>query len=911
MHNTLITDRSDSRHPKLENQLKPNPSQASVPQILAPAGGPEQFLAALYSGADAVYLGLQRFNARARAGNFDPEQLRSHINLARAYDMKVLVTLNILIKDIEIPALIDTLATLAELEVDAIIVQDLGVAALARACFPHLRLHASTQLAVHNKEGVRAAARLGFKRVVVARELTAIEIRSLAFEGQQWGVETEAFCHGSLCYAYSGLCFFSGAEDARSGNRGECAYTCRKPYRIVSEEGQGYLFSMKDLNTLHSLQTLVDTGVHTLKIEGRKKDAQYVATTVRAYRAQLDQMAGHSTLRVSAPPQAHRAPEDTAEISEVMKQIERDLGLTFSRANTSLFLMGRYKENVIDLENPTHRGTPVGVIAAVERQCVAIKATAEALRLFDGIRIESAHDIAHGARYHNELCAFSLRGLWDNQGHSVFSAPTGSSVSIALPDGSEQQVQVGDRVFKTRCASLKENIEKISRPASNDRLRPLRLVETSIHADASEDGTFILEVKVSKCGSLLAAARERITQTRPHSGPSTLTEDLCAAFRIYGDEGFASPELNLIGDFSWFFPRGLIKILKRKIAGALPGAYAQWIADNRMVAHNWIGQLPRQEDLSCVPRPLEAPGTPMPDTAAPPIAFLQIKSDRIDVLSAACAVQKSGISVSGGYQWKLAELTFEPKRHLYPHLKPNGLIDGVCRLAEDAGLPLRIAVPTVMRAWDMPVFRKLLQAAHDAGLRAFEIPGIGALEMLRSEGFDPDELDLTTDFTAFGLNRLASREWAQLGARRITLSVEDDFKNLRSHLQNWCAPAQPEVILYKDTPLFIAESCTLTALHKGCPTSAVCGYRSLEIEDESGERYHVAHESCKSVVYGQRPYSISNQVAQLIGQGVRHFRIDFLTREYKPDQINTIIQKCAEGALIEGTHPANFHRTLL
>ncbi|MEN9826958.1 MAG: hypothetical protein RI953_2703, partial [Pseudomonadota bacterium] len=176
-------------------------SERRIPEILAPVGGREQFFAALNSGADAVFLGLKNFNARARAENFTLDDLRELVPLAHQHEMKVLVTMNILIKNEELPSLIDTLAGLEEVGVDAIIVQDLGLAKICRTFFPSLRMHASTQLAVHNLDGVRKAMELGFKRVVLARELTAIEIKRIRDAIPLEEVELEAFCHGSLCYS--------------------------------------------------------------------------------------------------------------------------------------------------------------------------------------------------------------------------------------------------------------------------------------------------------------------------------------------------------------------------------------------------------------------------------------------------------------------------------------------------------------------------------------------------------------------------------------------------------------------------------------------------------------------------------------------------------------------------------------
>ena len=207
-------------------------SETTPPEILAPAGGRQQFMAALNTGADAVYLGLKSFNARARAENFTISDLLELVPLAHRFGMKVLVALNVLVKEQELPALVDTLVGLEQTAVDAVIVQDFATAALCREYFPGIRLHASTQMAVHNVFGVKKAFDLGMKRVVLARETTTVELKRIFDTTRDLGVELEAFCHGSLCYSYSGLCFFSGAQDGRSGNRGECAYTCLLPGNI-------------------------------------------------------------------------------------------------------------------------------------------------------------------------------------------------------------------------------------------------------------------------------------------------------------------------------------------------------------------------------------------------------------------------------------------------------------------------------------------------------------------------------------------------------------------------------------------------------------------------------------------------------------------------------------------------------
>ena len=398
--------------------------------------------------------------------------------------MQVLTTLNIVIKDDELEDAIELIAELDRLEVDAVIVQDLGVAKLWRENFPSLRLHASTQLAVHNASGVVKAAKLGFKRVVLARETTTTEIKRIHKVSEQHGIELEVFCHGSLCYSYSGLCFFSGANDARSGNRGECAYTCRKPYKILNEPGHGFLFSMKDLDSSETLDKLVKTGVHTLKIEGRKKDAQYVTSVVKLYRKKLDDLFGYSTLRDSAP--------DCAKGEVVAKNVRDDLNMSYQRSPTTFFLEGRYRENAIDLDNPTHKGVLLGKVLKFDKGWIQIQ-TGFPIEKYDGLRIDRKKELFHASpqhgdkvtaknidlskKYENDVTAFSLRDM-KKDGKYTHQVNAGEKVWIKLPDA-RQFIEVGDRIYKTRSASLKARVEQLTNPPKEYKLKPWRMVSAS------------------------------------------------------------------------------------------------------------------------------------------------------------------------------------------------------------------------------------------------------------------------------------------------------------------------------------------------------------------------------------------------------------------------------------------------
>ncbi len=255
------------------------------PLLLAPAGGREQLIAAVRAGADAVYLGAGGFNARAGAENFGEGALREAVAYCHGRGVAVHVTLNTLITDRETGDLLRQLREIAESGADALIVQDLGVAALARQCCPTLPLHASTQLSIHNTTGARAMKDLGFSCIVLARELTGEEIAAIHREmGEE--IQLETFVHGALCMCLSGQCYLSAMLGERSGNRGRCAQPCRLDFH--SPQGRQYALSLKDLSLLERIDELAGTGVSYLKIEGRMKRPEYVYAATAACRAALD-----------------------------------------------------------------------------------------------------------------------------------------------------------------------------------------------------------------------------------------------------------------------------------------------------------------------------------------------------------------------------------------------------------------------------------------------------------------------------------------------------------------------------------------------------------------------------------------------------------------------------------------------
>lgn len=376
---------------------------STLPELLAPAGSFESALAAFAYGADAIYLGLSRFSARADAANFAEPELRQIVAYAHNKGRKVYVTLNTLLETRELPELADSLALLDEVAVDGVIVQDLGLAAWMRRALPRLPLHASTQLACTSTAGARALKELGFVRVVTARELGLQEAAEI---GRQAGVEIEVFVHGALCYSLSGLCLYSSLTTGRSGNRGRCAYCCRQPFTPDGGEAC-HPFSMRDLALLDEAKRLRTVGLASLKIEGRMKNPLYVAAVTDLYRHALDGDLSADALQAKAD----------------------DLRTIFSRPWTHLYADGPAKaEDIIDARSVGHRGQPIGTVLRVVRDMDGVRwmafDTTRALERHDGLQVDLP----------GRPVGFAVDRLRDARTkRQAITLPAGARVEVALP----------------------------------------------------------------------------------------------------------------------------------------------------------------------------------------------------------------------------------------------------------------------------------------------------------------------------------------------------------------------------------------------------------------------------------------------------------------------------------------------
>lgn len=327
-------------------------SSMHIPELLAPAGSPEALKAAVYAGCDAVYLGGRMYGARAYASNFDNAGIEQAVAFAHSHGVKVYVTVNTLLRDADLKEAADYLRFLSEADVDAVLIQDVGLLSLAREIVPDLPLHASTQMTIMNRAGVEFAAENGISRVVLAREVTLADAAELVRVGEELGVGIEIFAHGALCYSYSGQCLFSSAIGGRSGNQGMCAQPCRKPYTLLADGERvatngDYILSPKDICTYPNLQEICESGVECLKIEGRMKTPEYVAVVTSIYRKALDAVAAGNF--------------------EPKTEDMENLAFAFNRGFTKGYLFGD-KASIMNWEKPNNRGVYAGYVNGVDKK---------------------------------------------------------------------------------------------------------------------------------------------------------------------------------------------------------------------------------------------------------------------------------------------------------------------------------------------------------------------------------------------------------------------------------------------------------------------------------------------------------------------------------------------------------------
>jgi putative protease len=830
--------------------------KGSPVELLAPAGGLEAAFAAYHFGADAVYLGLKKFSARAEAENFTLEELDEitayahHLTPRR----RVFVTINTVIRQDELAELVEALAALDEIGVDAVILQDLGVYRALRRHFPRLELHGSTQMAVHNGAGARILQRLGFQRVVLARELTFEEVQDVTAAG---GVETEVFIHGALCYAYSGLCLFSAQTLGRSGNRGKCAYSCRDTFEVTGapmtlrdgspvrrDPGQGFPFSMKDLALPDHLPALRAAGVSCFKIEGRKKSPLYVATTTDYYRRLLD-----GTLESGERP-----------------EVEADLQTVFSRPWTRLFVQSHTDKEVADRDTVGHRGTPVGNVQTIVpgREPRLRFHTRRPLQKHDGLQIDLP---VLGKPFGFAVERLWLVGTGRGKPREVFEVPAETLVEVSLPH-EHPALPRGAPVYCSSSQAVKQKYQ-YTRPKQGlwHGVKPL-------HIEAAlADG----QLTVHATSEDAAATRSVAVAFEPANDPATLEEAVRSCFARLGQSRFTLASLRWKNPRRAFVAASLLNRLRRELVGALDTSLRQ----------------SREARVAAVLRDVLPPsGLPRER-----IGFRwSIKVDRVGFLD----------RFEDADWLDIDEVIIDIARD-HPALLREHIEEIATRIGRER---IRLALPALTREWERRGLAHKIETLRAVGWKKWEAANLSAWDDL---GIDPTapvtDIDLATDWSVYVINRLAAQQVLEMGATRFALSPEDGLANWRSLLAEFGPRAV--LIVHQDTPLFIAESCAYANLIGGCPGKANCRFESMEMESSHGEQVTALDYHCRTIVLNRGPFCLSNRLPELARAGAISLRADFVYRHYDAAEVRDRWRRVRAGKAVAGGHAANCDRGIL
>ncbi|WP_340818307.1 DUF3656 domain-containing protein [Methanolobus sp. WCC4] len=522
-----------------------SPSRCTPPEILAPAGDPEALKASIKGGANAVYLGVGEFNARQGAKNFSISELRENIELAHSYGVKVFLALNIPLKQNEVQDAIDIVHKAYAYNIDAIILEDLGLFFLLKEHFPDLPLHASTQMTIHNPQGVAFMEDAGASRVILSRELTTEQVKSII---DQTSVEIEIFVHGALCYSFSGRCLFSTAITDRSANRGACFQPCRRPFKmsvdgqIIDSELVGdYPISCAELCTFPGLEEIIRSGVKSLKIEGRMKKPEYVTASARTYRTVAERIC------------------DTGEnfSAEELEEMETELAKLFYRGFTRGFVLG--KDDVTQRKYSANYGAYLGTVSGITKSEDEGRLTItplEDIKPNDGISINTKIRMI-GCRIDGVLV----------DGKPVDVAKKGEEATLLISPKTSKSIRKGDEVYVSTDPQLLQSLQDTELYTT-----PLKI---TLHARIGE------KLRVSVKSRDMETESISDYEVQEAKKAPTDREQIITSLAKLGDTTFHAEDIVLDIDDNIFIPLGALSGTRREAVDELFNSRFQSQGRNR------------------------------------------------------------------------------------------------------------------------------------------------------------------------------------------------------------------------------------------------------------------------------------------------------------------------------------------
>jgi len=876
------------------------PLSTTVPELMAPAGDWDCARAAVENGADAVYFGLQGgFNARARAANFSMAELSELMTFLRTRGVKGYLTLNTLVFGDELEEAERAARAAIAAGVDAVLVQDLGLLRLLHRLCPELPLHASTQMTLSSAECIREVESLGVRRVVLPRELSIDQIAAIR---RQTAVELEAFVHGALCISYSGQCLASLSMGGRSANRGQCAQPCRLPYELIcggrprDAADKKYPLSPHDLAAYDRLPELIAAGVSALKIEGRLKPAEYVASVTRHYRTALDAACSPLSLweraRVRAadePPSPHPRPLSQRERGDsLVSQRERgeplspediaEMETTFSRGFCHGWLDGPDHRSLVSGKGSTKRGVYLGEVRGVRGERILVELAGPIQRgdgvVFEGDRSQAAEQ---GGRVYE---------IFQNH-RSIETEVAAGMVELAFRYGSIDRaaIRLGQKVWKTDDPRAARRLRQTYSSGHSQRRVPLDLlVEASV-------GSPLRVVATAATG---ATCRFESPQPLPEATKHPLTaETLTEQFGRLGKTPYELRRLEAKLDGRAMIPLSELGKLRHEMVRQLDAAAS--VPPLRTLLETSALTAMRTEDGglgTSVPSTSFQEYLPAGDTCETASGLSGVRL-QADVPSAA---KRNGIqyslhvlcrsmdqleaAIDCGTTSVIADFR-ESRRYgnavRAAHLGGASILLAAPRIHKpgEGTVPIfvsaKMGLPPSSPPSNSAVFDQLAEQKPDGIL----VRNLAGLAFCRRKG-----LPAVADFSLNATNDL-SIEWLHAqGARRVTAAYDLSRERLLD-LAAAVPAEQLEVVVHRHTPIFHSEYCMFCGMLSSGKNRADCGRpcerHEVRLHDRIGVEHRLLADSeCRNTLFHAEAESLLEIMPNLQECGVRHFRVELL-----------------------------------
>ncbi len=823
-------------------------------EILSPVGDYECLKAAVQNGADAVYLGVAEFNARQYATNFDMEALEKAIIYAKTRGVKVHLVLNILVKNKEFENAFNIAKKAYKLGVDAIIVQDMGLALTLIKAFKDLPIHASTQMTVYNLEGVELLKKLGFERVVLSRELSVGDVEDICKNNN---VEIETFIHGALCVSYSGQCLFSSMIGGRSGNRGKCAGTCRLPYELMqvtdneSEEikinannmkdkkieigekviDKGYLLSTRDVCGLEFLPNLVKAGVMCFKIEGRMKSPEYVATVTRIYRKYLDKIIKDEEYNID-------------------KNDIKDLQITFNRGNfSSGYLKGNSNKNLVYKLKPNHMGVYLGKISKFNKDKGYITLKLEnTLEIGDKISIDN-----------NGISAnYTVSELMLNK-ENLKIAVNGNTVTIGRMKGN---IRLNDKVYLVESKRLSQLSTNSYKDVENVKQKvecELNIMENKrIEANARiMDGEF---------KNISCKITTNIIPEKAKSAPIT-KERFREQFNKTKNTIFEFCNININMEENLFLPVSNINEIRRMILENLENKMEKAIKRN-------VEEKENSKILNDIKNRVDRVNEESENNKKPQISVL------LNILNAKCDYSKLNN----------VDNLYIPLKYFF-----NLEFDDILKKLSER-FKLYVYMPTVMRK----NYQNLVRESLGNIIKKFSIKGAVISNIGQISSFKNYDIDIVGNYTLNILNNISLDYYKDLGVKNFTLSPELDRESLVSLTSS---NGNMNLIVYGMAPVMNSGYCVLGKTNKcyrECPRYCRDSSKKYYLKDRLGFKFRVISDNVDTIstIYNSKITSIKWK-----DYNTNSLRIDILDEDV--DTINSIVLKTLNNERFEGKEYTN------